>query len=68
MNVIPQVHGIACLLPARWSVVVGQGDGAQPVGVRLPHHLLRRFRAIGVVRMQVQVAGPCRAAACIVML
>src|SRR5690606_36084372 len=49
---------IACFVPPGRAVVIGEGEGSDAVGVRLPHHLGRTLGAVGVVRVHVQVAGP----------
>src|SRR5690606_13832542 len=48
--------GVARLLPARGAVMVGQRQCANPVGVRLTDDLRGCLRAVGVVRVQMQVA------------
>ena len=49
------------LRPSRCRVVVGERRGAQAVPVRGRHDLRGRLRAVGVDRMQVQVARPLEA-------
>lgn len=53
------VGGFGSLRPACGAVVIGERDRAQPVGVRLAHHLGRRLGTVGLVRVQVQVRRTC---------
>ena len=46
-------------VPSGRAVVVGEGECADAVRVRLTHDLGRALGAVGMVRVQMQIIGSC---------